>query len=526
MLLCSKFSHDARSIRGIFMKSAPFILLTAVTAALLLECSVWAQSVPVEKSASSPKVYMHYMPWFQTPASLGGTSGSDWGWHWKMNTQNPNVVDASGKRQIAAHYYPKIGPYDSTDPKVIEYHSLLMKYSGVDGALVDWYGVQGSNGDVGSLLTASNAFINQTANYGLNFGVVLEDRFARNVADEQANMSYLGSNYINRPNYIKAGPTSSPLLPIFGPITFTTSSQWNQILPSLGADPEFLTLPGKSSLAGSNADGEYAWPYQDANTTNHLSKLRSFYQSSAPFLKTAGGVAYPGFNDFYQQGGAGSTLFYIPENNGQTLNDTLSLYNDWSTDARSGLLDFLQLATFNDFGEGTMFEPTVETGFTYLHELQVFTGAKDPATHRALDESDLQLVYQLYLARKEYASNSATQALLNQVSTDLATMQIDAARTLLNQVSPAGDYNGDGIVNSSDYNAWRNSLGSSTIIYGSGVDGNYDGAINAADYVTWRSSLSAATATGTSTTAVPEPKFTALLGLTIAVLFVYCRSRP
>jgi hypothetical protein len=339
-------------------------------------------------------------------------------------------------------------------------------------------------------------------------------------------MSYIGSNYINGPNYIKAGPTNSPLLPIFGPITFSTSSQWNQILPSLGADPEFLTLPGKSSLAGSNADGEYAWPYQDANTTNHLSKLRSFYQSSAPFLKTAGGVAYPGFNDFYQQGGAGSTLFYIPENNGQTLNDTLSLYNDWSTGARSGLLDFLQLATFNDFGEGTMFEPTVETGFTYLHELQVFTGAKDPTTHRALDDSDLQLIYQLYLARKEYASNSATQSLLNQVSTDLATMQIDAARTLLNQVSPAGDYNGDGIVNSSDYNAWRNSLGSSTIIYGSGVDGNYDGAINAADYVTWRSSLSAATATGASTTTVPEPNFSALLGLTIAVLFVYCRSRP
>ena len=30
------------------------------------------------------KVYMHYMPWFETPATLGGTN---WGYHWKMNNQ-------------------------------------------------------------------------------------------------------------------------------------------------------------------------------------------------------------------------------------------------------------------------------------------------------------------------------------------------------------------------------------------------------------------------------------------------------
>jgi len=395
-----------------------------------------------------------------------------------------------------------------------------MKYSGVDGALVDWYGVQGSNGDVGSLLTASNAFINKTSSFGLNFGVVLEDRFARNIADEQANMAYAGSNYINQPNYIKAGPTNGALLPIFGPITFTQSSQWNQILPSLGTDPEFLTLPGKSSLAGSNADGEYAWPYQDPNTTNHLSKVRSFYQSSAPFLKTAGGVAYPGFNDFYQPGGAGSTLFYIPENNGQTLNDMLNLYTDWSTGARSGLLDFLQLATFNDFGEGTMFEPTVETGFTYLHELQVFTGAKDPTTHQALDESDLQLIYELYLARKKYSGNAATEALLSQVSDDLAAMQIDAARTLLQQASPAGDYNGDGLVNTSDYNTWRNAFGKSTIIYGSGADGDYNGLVDLGDYLVWRKSFVASGA-GTSFAAIPEPGSRSLVGFA-AVLLCCC----
>ena len=69
--------------------------------------------MPVAKT-NPMKVYMHYMPWFETPATLGG---SNWGYHWKFNNQNPNIVDAAGKRQIASHYYPKIGPYASSDPR-------------------------------------------------------------------------------------------------------------------------------------------------------------------------------------------------------------------------------------------------------------------------------------------------------------------------------------------------------------------------------------------------------------------------
>src|SRR5690242_5606191 len=101
------------------MKFALSLCLVPLAAAFFWPLAVSGQSLPVEKAAGAPKLYMHYMPWFQTPASQGGTAGGSWGWHWTMNTQNPNIVDSSGKRQIAAHYYPKIGPYDSTDPSVL-----------------------------------------------------------------------------------------------------------------------------------------------------------------------------------------------------------------------------------------------------------------------------------------------------------------------------------------------------------------------------------------------------------------------
>jgi hypothetical protein len=265
-----------------------------------------------------------------------------------------------------------------------------------------------------------------------------------------------------------------------------------------GEDLDFLTLEYQMGDAGTNADGEYAWPYQDS--TNHLTHLRNFYLNRAQTLQDAAGVAYPGFHDFYQQGGAGSTLFYIPENNGQTLTSTLNTYNTFQN-----VLDMLQLATFNDFGEGTMFEPTVETGFEYLKQIQQFTGV-------SYGEAELQLVYRLYLARKEYATNPTIAASLDQVASMLNNLDVAGATSLLNTTARPGDYNGDGLVDFNDYGVWRGSTGASTILYGSGADGNYDGAINAADYVVWRNDFSAGGA-GTNVSQVPEPATFSLMAI-------------
>src|SRR5437870_3296184 len=132
--------------------------LLAIACALALPIPLLAQPAAVPKT-NPMKVYAHYMPWFETPVTLGG---NNWGYHWTLNNRNPNIIDpTTGQRQIASHYYALIGPYASSDPDVIEYHLLLMKLSGIDGVMIDWYGAQGTNGDVGSLLNNSNAVINK-----------------------------------------------------------------------------------------------------------------------------------------------------------------------------------------------------------------------------------------------------------------------------------------------------------------------------------------------------------------------------
>ena len=369
----------------------------------------------VEKT-NPMKVYMHYMPWFETPETSG-----HWGWHWTMNTMDPDIIGPGGQREIASHYYPLIGPYASRDRDVIEYHLLLMKYAGIDGVLIDWYGAEGSNGDIGDLLKSSDSIVSYTDDFGMQFGVVLEDRFSRSIDDVKANFTYLKNNYFTRESYIRYGEGQDPLVCIFGPVTFEDPADWEQILPSAGEEIEFLPLWYESLNVGAFADGEHSWVYQD--NTDHLSHLSSFYTNRAPGLKTAMGSAYPGFNDYYVEGGAGSSYFSIPHNDGVTLSETLNKANQYKNN-----IDILQLISFNDFGEGTMFEPTVETGFDYLVRVQSFTGV-------AYGEAEFELIHQLYTLRKAYENETEVQEVLDQVSAHLSNLEVDQATRLLKSIT-------------------------------------------------------------------------------------------
>lgn len=421
-------------MRTCFIRLAVMLMLF-----VLLDVNVNAQPAQVSKS-NPTKVYMHYMPWFDGPQNPVVGGNYSWGWHWTMNNKNPNITDANGKRQIASHYYPIIGPYASNDPHVVEYHLLLMKLSGIDGVLVDWYGSEGSNGDVGQLLNNSNALINQTDEVGIKFGLVAEDRFWGSIQNARNSFAYARNNYFNNPQFIRTGPGNDPLVGIFGPITYQTPSQWSDILSYAGEDVEFLPLWYENGDAGSNADGEYAWIYSDG-----INGIRNFYQNRAPGLKTAMGIAYPGFHDFYAEGGAGSTLFYIPENNGGTLNDALAAYDQYKSN-----LDFLQLGTFNDFGEGTVFEPTQENGYKYLVRMQQYTGV--PYT-----ETDLRNVNRLFTLRKKYFNDAAKQSQLNGAFTAFVQLRLNDAVAIMNQVDggttppPATTYAVPGTIQAEGY---------------------------------------------------------------------------
>jgi hypothetical protein len=374
---------------------------------------------PVTKTEDA-KIYVHLMPWFETPE----TNNGNWGSHWKMATKNPNViVDAStGKRQIASNYYPLIGPYASRDKDVVEYQLLLMKLSGIDGVLIDWYGTIELY-DYPANLKNVEAFVSLISKVGLEYAIVYEDQTIKAALDAakitdalaaaKADMNYMQSHYFNSSGYIKIA--GQPLLLTFGPQYFQSSAAWTGIFSVLTPKPKFFTLWNESGEAGSNAAGEYSWVYQ--NDTPHLDHLDNFYNKSFGGLKI--GSAYPGFNDFYQEGGWGDGYFVIDHNGTGTFNATLTKALDH--------VDYIQLATWNDYGEGTMIEPTQEFGYSFLTSLQTTLGVE-------FDEDDLKLVARLHTLRKTNKDSIQKQEKLDQVFYYLVALELDKAEVLMNEI--------------------------------------------------------------------------------------------
>lgn len=373
---------------------------------------------PVSKT-NPMKIYMHYMPWFQSKDFSGF-----WGYHWKMNTQDPeNFVRGQGsRRQVASHFYPLIGAYDSGDPDVLEYHLLLMLYAGIDGVLIDWYGSHKVH-DYGPNLENSEALISKMGAMGMKFGIVYEEYVCETVAKEkkmsqleaaQQDMSYMESKYFSSPLYIKV-KEEKPLLLTFGPRYFQHEKQWTDIFSVLKKKISFAPLWGSRKTVGyKNADGEFSWVDFDAQCP----KLADFYRkSSHPLLI---GSACPGFYDFYEQGGAQQGYPHLKHQNGETLQKSLELANE-------SQLEYLQLVTWNDFGEGTMIEPTVEYRFKFLEIVQKFTGVP-------YGVAELELVFSYFLERKaSRAAGTAKDTRLDAAFKALASLEVEKAKALLEQ---------------------------------------------------------------------------------------------
>ncbi len=375
-------------------------------------------ALPIPKT-NTMKVFAHYMIWFETNVSSGN---GQWGWHWTMTNENPNIIDSTGKRKIASWFYPSIGPYASGDKNVIEYHTLLMKYAGIDGVIMDWYGSQNVN-DYAGICKNAVAVAKQIGNAGLQFAICYEDQtlgpdVSAGVASDyeigaQDDMNYLNSNFISSESYIQIN--GAPLLLDFGPATMTGAGNWTQALSVLSPKPCFLALWYHSSLAGSNANGEFAWVNQNNDA------LTSFYTSQVPSLNMAMGSAYPGFQDFYAQGGGGPSLGWtISYLDGATLRTTLQM-------AQNTSMRYLQLVTWNDFGEGTMIEPTREFGYQSLASIQNFTGVSQ-------DTTVFYSISQLYALRVKYATNTSVQQSLDESFNYFVTLQPLKASSLLDSI--------------------------------------------------------------------------------------------
>lgn len=381
------------------------------------ELEVFDPATP--NKSNSMEVWVHYMPWFEDKTTSGN---GQWGQHWTMANKNPDIMGANGKRQIASHYYPLIGPYASSDADVLEYHFLLMKYAGIDGILIDWYGTRNLH-DYPLIKRNTEAIVDVLKKVGLKYAIVYEDQTLRDefetdaqrINQAKADMRYLESNLFNDEHYLRID--DKPLLLTFGPQAINTPANWNNVFTTMVSKPVFFTLYNHSHLANNttyqNAAGEYIWV--DATP------METKYARKADVGQLIGG-AYPGFNDYYKEGGWGNqVLADIDHENGALLDHLLQLASDEE-------VPYLQLITWNDFGEGTMIEPTEEFQYTFLEHIQDFTGV-------AYNKPVLENIYAYYRLKKQFANDSDKQKQLLQAYYYLISLQPDKASALINEIA-------------------------------------------------------------------------------------------
>ncbi|MCB4798646.1 glycoside hydrolase family 71/99-like protein [Neotamlana laminarinivorans] len=375
----------------------------------------------MEIDKSNPKkVYVHYLPWFQSKDYDGY-----WGQHWTMTNRNPDNLDQNGLQEIASYYNPLIGPYSSSDPDLQEYHFLLMKLSGIDGVIFDWYGSRDIH-DYGLIKQATETFIPKLENVGLDFSIMYEDRVAyinidgnesTPVERAKKDFNYIKQEYFTSSNYLEFN--GNKIISVFGPHYLTNAHEWGAINSVFNTSdtPSLISLWGLSNNLGGYFNGEFLWVAPD-----HLAAQDYFYNTYANTNEINIGSTYPGFKSYYAEGGwsDGINNWELPENNGLTFIETLN-----NSSLKSA--DFIQLITWNDFGEGTMLEPTAQFGYKYLTMLQEYTGSK-------FDENDLATATKLYNARKTYNNNPRIQNILNNSYIYMKQLKINRVNRILQAI--------------------------------------------------------------------------------------------
>ena len=370
-------------------------------------------------SAASPQIMVHYMPWYASKPVSG-----EWGWHWTMNHFDPDTIADDGRREIASHYYPLIGPYDSNDPHALECHVLLMKFAGIDGAIIDWYGIK-DHYDYATIHRNTNHLITYIKKAGLSFAICYEDQSVKHLVNDgvlgesqalshgKEVLRWMENHWFVADEYAKIA--GRPLLLVFGPQYFKGAS-WKELFSGLSQPPYFYTL---NSLQ-EGADGVFGWPPVRDGRVVPPAAWRTYL--SQLYEKGGVGTAFPKFHDIYEEAGVRESYGYLDDQEGAVFDETLERAGE-----RASLI---QIVTWNDFGEGTIIEPTTEFGYRYLEALQNYRKKQAGKTFPYSPE-DLRLPIALYQLRQQAAVDGRAATHLDSAAALLFASENEAAKKIL-----------------------------------------------------------------------------------------------
>ncbi len=230
---------------------------------------------------------------------------------------------------------------------------------GIAGAIADWYGVANTSIENATTLLRNEA----EASSGQFQFAIMEDQGALGSAAKTngcdvtaqliSDLTYIASQYESSPAYIRVN--GRPVVYFFDVDAFYVD--WSRVLSSVPGNPIVL-LRGTNGFAKATSDGGYSWVnIQQATPFDpELNLQDSFFQAAqqAP-QRLAVGTAFKGFNDTLAAWG---TNRVIDQNCGQTWLQSFAEAGEFYSS--SNQLPALQIATWNDYEEGTTIEPGID----------------------------------------------------------------------------------------------------------------------------------------------------------------------
>ena len=333
------------------------------TALLFAGCNINEEDIPEDTVSphGGPLIMVHYMPWFNGPSvKAQETDQSKYQGHWSdWGRYNPATFKPDGRANIVGHYYPLTGPYDSSNPALLEYQVSLMKIAGIDGVIFDWYGSYVSN-DFGQIHEHTKAMVSVLKKAGLKFLVCYEDNTLNMMGKSgnealsigKASFDWAQENWFRTSEYVRF--ESRPVVLCFGPQHFDTKAKWDTVFSGADPRPYFVDLDNRYPWA----DASFNW-FNLSGGQTLTQALNNFYngvQKNKPYRVA---TVYSAFDDDYSWGSYGS-LDYSGGANFDLTWTRAVVFNP----------AIIQIATWNDYGEGTIIEPTIERGYNELEYIQ------------------------------------------------------------------------------------------------------------------------------------------------------------
>ena len=374
------------AIKNIFSAKA-VLLAVSLTVLLFAGCQpydTWdfGDETTVSRHGG-PLILAHWMPWYQGPRFQSEeTNPNAYGGHWEgWSRYEPWLADEHGRARIAARQYPLTGPYHSGNVALLEYQASLMIIAGIDGVIIDWYGVHRVL-DFGFNHDNTVALVNVLRRAGLNFLIMYEDNTlnmmeghfnpanpapvtAQSLDTGRRSFDWAQTHWFGDPLYVRF--QGRPVVLCFGPQHFRGQNNreyWDYLFTNVIPRPFFGDIDNRYPWA----DTSFNWPPMHLSqmiggrrtlTEERLKEyLRNFYggvQRTGPFRIA---TVFSAFDDSYEV-----SLGYLAYNDGATFELTWNMAMEFDPHV-------IQIATWNDYGEGTIIEPTMERGYRELQFIQ------------------------------------------------------------------------------------------------------------------------------------------------------------